>query len=176
MSVSPGDELVASVDAFISSQDSIAGTGNQAILKIDYFSEQFGIFGSSSYLRSDEVLVANSATVNNQWFNKQLTSVVPAGAVEARVVLVFAQRANNGGSIHLDNVEFSFVELFLPGDANDDGEVNNLDIAAFALALFNRPAYLLMYPTLDPDAVLDMNGDEVFNNFDIAGFAAILGF
>ena len=62
------------------------------------------------------------------------------------------------------------------GDANGDGVVNNLDIAAFALALFNRPMYLTIYPDSDPDIVLDMNDDGSFNNLDIAGFAAALGF
>ena len=68
------------------------------------------------------------------------------------------------------------VQISLPGDANGNGEVNNLDIMPFALALFNRPAYVLMYPTIEPNEVLDMNGDGRFNNLDIAGFAAALGF
>ena len=78
------------------------------------------------------------------------------------------------GSIRL-NAIVAVPELIL-GDADGDGVVNNLDIAAFALALFNRSAYQLMYPALDPDEVLDMNGDGVFNNLDISGFAAALGF
>ena len=59
----------------------------------------------------------------------------------------------------------------LLGDSNRDGRVDNLDIASFALALFNRPMYELMYPDADPDVVLDMNRDGSFNNRDIAGFA-----
>ena len=67
-------------------------------------------------------------------------------------------------------------QLFVLGDANGDGVVNNLDISGFSLALFNRPMYELMYPDSDPDDVLDMNDDGVFSNFDIGGFAAALGF
>ena len=62
------------------------------------------------------------------------------------------------------------------GDANDDGVLNNLDIAWFVLALVDPSAYQAMFPDVDPDVVLDMNGDGVFNNLDIAGFvAALLG-
>jgi hypothetical protein len=60
------------------------------------------------------------------------------------------------------------------GDANGDGVFNNLDIAAFVLALINPIAYQAMFPDVDPDLVLDMNGDGVFNNLDIAGFVAAL--
>ena len=62
----------------------------------------------------------------------------------------------------------------IQGDANGDGTLNNFDIAAFALALFDRPMYEVTYPALDANVVLDMNGDGTFNNFDIAGFAAAL--
>ena len=62
------------------------------------------------------------------------------------------------------------------GDANGDGSVDNQDISGFALALFNRPIYVLMYPDCDPDVVLDMNDSGSFDNQDIAGFAAALGF
>ena len=62
----------------------------------------------------------------------------------------------------------------LKGDSNRDGYVNNVDIMGFAIALFNRPMYEMMYPDADPDFVLDMNRDTAFNNKDIAGFAAVL--
>ena len=70
------------------------------------------------------------------------------------------------------------LELFTPevllGDMNGSGEVNNFDIAGFAMALFNRPAYNQMFPGIDADEVGDFTGDDVMNNFDIAGFAALL--
>ena len=65
---------------------------------------------------------------------------------------------------------------FLLGDANRDGSVNNQDIMAFAMALFNRGMYEVMYPDYSPDVVLDMNGSGGFNNQDILPFAAVLGF
>ena len=67
-----------------------------------------------------------------------------------------------------------FANEVLLGDMNGNGEVNNLDIAGFALALFNRAAYNQMFPGIDPDEVGDFSGDGVLNNLDIAGFAAVL--
>ena len=93
----------------------------------------------------------------------------------SQVLAVGAGAGTDGGAIWLLQFETPAVRFVL-GDANGDGVVNNIDIGAFALALFNRPMYLSMYPTLDPDVVLDMNGDSVFNNFDIGGFATALGF
>ncbi len=62
------------------------------------------------------------------------------------------------------------------GDANDDGILNNLDIAWFVLALADPSAYQAMFPDVDPEFVLDMNQDGAFNNLDIAGFVtALLG-
>ena len=62
----------------------------------------------------------------------------------------------------------------LLGDANDDGEFNNLDIAAFVLALTDAKMYTLMYPNVDPDVVLDMDGDGLFDNLDLSGFVEVL--
>ena len=72
-----------------------------------------------------------------------------------------------------DVVLFTTIQILL-GDANGDGFFNNLDIAAFVLALTNPVAYQMMFSGVDPDEVLDMNGDEVFDNLDIAGFVAAL--
>ena len=66
------------------------------------------------------------------------------------------------------------VAEVLLGDMNGDGEVNNRDIAAFALALFDRAAYNMMFPAINPDEVGDFTGDGALNNRDIAGLADVL--
>ena len=71
----------------------------------------------------------------------------------------------------------AFAISHLPyGDMNGDGDVNNQDIMAFAMGLFMRSGYDVMFPALDPDGLGDFNGDGVMNNRDIAGFATALGF
>ena len=69
--------------------------------------------------------------------------------------------------------DFQFTALVL-GDLNGDGNVSNLDISAFSLALFDRAAYSLMFPGLNPDVLGDFNDDGVLDNLDTTGFAAAL--
>ena len=60
------------------------------------------------------------------------------------------------------------------GDANNSGEFNNLDIAAFVLALTDAKLYAVLFPDVNPDEQLDMDGNGVFDNLDIADFVAAL--
>jgi beta-glucanase (GH16 family) len=130
ISVSAGDDLTASADAFVASEDSIFGSGNNVFFKIDYYNKQHGLFGSSEYISSDSILLANGSTSNDQWLTKELTSVAPPGAVEARLAIVFEQKDNAGGAVFVDNVEFG--QNLIPGDFDQDGDVDTNDINFFA--------------------------------------------
>jgi len=59
------------------------------------------------------------------------------------------------------------------GDMNQDGEVNNLDINPFVLALTDEQAFENQFG-VDPVAVGDTNGDGQFNNLDINPFVKLL--
>lgn len=106
LSVEAGELLIASLDAFIADADSLDGA-NEAFLKIDYYSNEYGLFGSDEYLGSDSILIGNSGSLTEVWNNFEPESLVPEGAVEARLAIVFAQRDNAGGAIFVDNVSFS---------------------------------------------------------------------
>lgn len=106
ITVAAGDRLTAFADAFVAANDSIAGSGNRVELKIDYYNEQYGMFGSAQYIRSDFIVLADGNSLNNVWLNGQLTSTAPAGAVEARLALAFRQVGNAAGAVHIDNVRF----------------------------------------------------------------------
>jgi beta-glucanase (GH16 family) len=122
ITVAPGEEVRALMHELIRSADSIAGTGNELILKIDYYNERHGKFGSANYLGSDSVVVADGSTSNNVWLERELRSVAPAGAVEARMGIVFAQRANAGGAVHVDDTVFGLRgQNVLTWDENGDG-------------------------------------------------------
>ena len=165
LTVTAGEELTASASAFIASNDSIAGSGNIVQLKIDYFNKQHGQFGSADFIGADEINLANGSTVNNQWFTRELISVAPAGAVEARVVIVFGQRDNAGGAVFVDDVNLSQVEPeVLLGDVNRDTNVNFLDISPF-IALLSSGEY---------QVEADINEDGFVNFFDISPFIALL--
>ena len=107
ISVTAGDELRASARSFINSGDSISGTDNIVYFKIDYYSANYGLFGSSEYISSDSIVLADGSTQNDAWLDNEIVSVAPAGAVEARLAIVFEQNANAGGAVYVDDVQFT---------------------------------------------------------------------
>ena len=127
ISVSPGDNVTAAVDAFIRSQDSIQGTNNSVQLKIEFYSDFGGKHGTPTLLNEVVSTIANSSTPNNIWQPYSLSATAPAGAVEARIALVFVQPNNQGGAVHLDNITFKNLSLPDVADANGDGVVDGSD-------------------------------------------------
>lgn len=109
LTVEAGQTIAGSIDRFISSQDSIAGTGNELVFKFDYYSKPHAAYGSADYLGSFSKVIANGASPNNDWFNQVMTAVVPPGAVEARVAVVFKQNEYDGGSVFVDNIDFRIL-------------------------------------------------------------------
>ena len=112
MTVAAGDTLRLTASSFVDSGDSISGSGNSAVLKIDYYNDIYGAFGSSEYISSQEIVLADAATPNNQWIERELTSTVPDGAVEARAAVVFHQVGFAGGAVFVDDV--ALVNLSAP--------------------------------------------------------------
>ena len=139
-------------------------SANFAELKFDYFSKQHGEFGSSDYLGSDSITLADGFSANNQWLTRQLNAVVPAGAVEARGVIVFGQINDAGGAVHVDDVNFAIVPSVLLGDVNQDGVIGFLDIAPL-IALLTSGDYQLE---------ADVNEDSAVNFLDISPFILAL--
>jgi hypothetical protein len=64
--------------------------------------------------------------------------------------------------------------VYRVGDMDGDGQVNNLDIAPFVLALTNPTGFASSHPFVDPALGGDANGDGSFNNLDIAAFVGLL--
>lgn len=131
ISVSPGDSIAASASALIRSADDLTGS-NTVEMKFDYYSDFGGKLGSSSYLGSSStILVANASTANNLWLAHELTATAPAGAVEARLAILFRQPGSNGGAIHIDNVSFTNLDLDFNADADNDGDVDGADFLSW---------------------------------------------
>lgn len=110
ITVNAGDEIMAQSSSYIRSADSLSGTSNRAVMKIDFYSQRHGAFGSADYIGSDEIQIGDASTANDVWHDFELLSTVPSGAVEARLALVFVQPGNEGGAIHIDDVRFGVVE------------------------------------------------------------------
>ena len=128
-SVQAGDEIQVTCRTFIDSADTIAGTSNQVVMNFDFYNANYGGFGSDEYISSQSIVVAESATPNDQWIEHTLTATVPAGAVEARAALVFIQSNFQSGAVFVDSVEFtnlSDVEpLFASEAVINSGELAN---------------------------------------------------
>lgn len=158
ITVEAGDELHASAEAFVASNDSIAGTGNATVLKVDYYRTQHGRFGSADYISSDSVTLASSLSANDQWLAEELVSTVPQNAVEARLVVLFIQEDNAGGAVFVDNVQFGLAEEpAILGDFDADGDVDADDIKFYTTNL-DQPA------SFNPE--MDLNGDDVIDLAD----------
>jgi hypothetical protein len=93
-------------------------------MKIEYYNQHGGAFGSANFLGEVQLLIADAATANDVWHNRQLFGVAPAGAVEARLVLQFVQPNNQTGAVHIDDVAFGIT---LTGDYNANGVVDSAD-------------------------------------------------
>jgi hypothetical protein len=80
--VKDGNRLITSEN--IASGGSLAGTENLVELKIDYYIELYGEFGTSQYISSDVLILADGNSINDTWSQKEFFSTAPVGAVEAK--------------------------------------------------------------------------------------------
>ncbi|WP_172992007.1 family 16 glycosylhydrolase [Lacipirellula parvula] len=127
ISVSGGDQVTAAVESFIRSQDSISGTNNSVQLKIEFYNDFGGKYGTPAMLGEFVETIVNGSTANNVWQPHDLTATAPAGAVEARVALVFTQTGNAAGAVHFDNLSFKNLSLPDYADADGNGTIDGAD-------------------------------------------------
>ena len=65
------------------------------------------------------------------------------------------------------------LATFLPGDMNNDGAVNLLDVGPFVLGLSDPEQFELIYG-YSPQQPGDLNGDGVFDLLDVSLFVELL--
>lgn len=136
ISVAEGAEVRAAASAFIKSNDSIAGTDNSVQLKIEFYSEFGAKYGSAKMLGEESLEIATANTVEDAWHAHELVRTAPAGAVEARLSLVFTQPGQGAGAVHIDDVAFTAVApAAAQGDFNGDGTVDLADYTTWRDAL-----------------------------------------
>ena len=113
------------------------------------------------------------------WLEEHAIEHLPVNVIREALVTLL-------DDVDLSDVNFIQSFLFNGGDdpacldacdANDDGVFNNADIASFVLALTNQKAYQAMFPDVNPDVLLDMNGDGVLDLEDVEemGYEAVTG-
>ncbi len=105
VAISGGEQLTAGAYALTRSEDSIAGTGNRALLKLEFYSQAGAAYGSPFFLGENAVVIADGSSPEDTWSYAELTAIAPASAVEARVAILFQQPASNpGGAVFVDSV------------------------------------------------------------------------
>jgi len=129
ISVNAGDIIRASTSNFIDSLDSLAGTGNEVIMKIEFYDEFGGVFGTSDLISESQITIADTASATDAWLNYSFAETAPAGAEEARIVFYFLQPANESGAVFIDQSLIEVVTTFAASDFNLDGDVDALDLA-----------------------------------------------
>ncbi|MEO0632454.1 MAG: GC-type dockerin domain-anchored protein, partial [Planctomycetota bacterium] len=136
--VTAGDLYDASAHALTRSDDSIAGSGNTALLKVEFYSEAGAAYDSPAFIGEASTVLADTTSPTDVWTRSGLSGIVPPNAVEARVTIAFQQTAFNlGGSVFVDSVTFDTTAC--PADTNNDGSLTPADFNAWVLA-FNTQA------------------------------------
>lgn len=128
ITVSPGQQVSASLSALVRSADSIAGTDNRATMKIEFYSAFGAKYGGDGMLGEEEIVIADGATPADQWGEHTLTALAPEGAAEARLAIVFHQPGADAGAVHVDGVSFAAIDpAAAAGDFNGDGLIDARD-------------------------------------------------
>jgi hypothetical protein len=109
ISVKAGERVRAKLAAFVRSEESFANTNNRAFLKVEFYNHWDDYFGGPAMLGFEEQLIADASTPSGVWQEHELMADVPAGAVEARLSLVFAQPTQEAGAIYVDEVSFTAI-------------------------------------------------------------------
>ncbi len=88
-------------------EEDLTDTNDRAWMKIEFYNHWGDYFGGPAMLGVEERAIADATTPTGVWLEHELAAVAPAGAVEARLTLVFGQNANAPGAVYIDAVEFS---------------------------------------------------------------------
>jgi hypothetical protein len=114
---------------------------------------------------TDGTTVLSTANATGLGGSEAITNLdLPAGTYYARVT-----GTGNAQMYQLSATTAAVTR----GDMNNDGAVNNLDIAPFVQGLTNPAGFRTTYGYA-PDLVGDVNRDGAFNNLDIAPFVSLL--
>lgn len=134
--VDGGQQVRLSLETYVKSDDSLNGTDNALSMKVEFYDEFGAKFGSDAMLQVEEQVIATATSLTDTWQQHELLAVAPAGAVEARVALVFDQPSNGSGAVYVDDVNFIVTNPGASmGDFNGDGLVNLVDYTVWRNSL-----------------------------------------
>ena len=102
-----GERLRAKLAVYVPAQDNLAASDNRATMKIEFYNNFGDYFGGPAMLGVEERVIADATTSVDQWREHDIVAEAPAGTVEARLSIVFAQPTDKPGAVHVDAVEFA---------------------------------------------------------------------
>ena len=156
--VSPGQDIVADASALVRSQDSIAGTSNEVLMKLEYYRVFGGDFGGADFLGEQVLRIADGATSEDTWTSHHIVDIVPDDAVEARISFLFSQPSEEGGAVHIDSVSLLASDPEpITGDYNGDFIVDLADYTVWRNTLGS---------TIEPFTGADGDGNGVVTTRD----------
>ncbi|QDT68841.1 Beta-glucanase precursor [Planctomycetes bacterium MalM25] len=117
ISVEPGQAVSAVANAMVLSADSLTGTANSVLMKIEFYGVRNGRYGTPEILSERQVAIADGGVRQDAWLDHKLEAIAPGGAVEARLSFVFIQPNKEAGSIFLDDIDFATL-----GETQPNGE------------------------------------------------------
>lgn len=126
VAVSEGDVLRAEASTHTPSWDTLFGKSNEVTMKVEFYSDFGAGYGSSDFLGEVSQIVHNGSSPENTWLDHSLDAVAPAGAVEARLLLMLRQPGNDNGAVWIDSAGL-FLDTSADGDFDGDGDYDVSD-------------------------------------------------
>lgn len=101
----PGQIWEADCYARHNSGDSLVGTANWVVMKIEFYRVFGGDYGTSDMLFEGQTLILDSDSPENVWtFHAYQSPPAPVGTVEARIAIVYGHYNYAGGTALIDDV------------------------------------------------------------------------
>ena len=163
--ISEGDTVVLSMSAYTPNFDTIVGTENFVLQKIEFLGDDLG---NPLDFKTGVVIDGSGSYAEDTWHSSEISGVAPAGTQMVRIVAQIVQPDCEGGSVRIDGVvastDGSTGGGSCSGDFNDDGAVNGAD---FGILLSAWGAC--------GGCDEDLNQDGFVNGADIGAFLALWG-
>lgn len=161
-----GDQVTLSMSAFTPAADSIVGTDNFVLQKIEFLGDDISAPIDSV---AGTVMDGTGVYDNDTWHFAEISGTAPAGTTSIRIVAQIVQPDCGAGSIRIDDVDVTVGSggggpVACPGDFNDDGVVDGADFG-FLFAAWGACA----------GCVEDLNNDGFVNGIDLGEFLAVWG-
>ena len=89
--------------------DSLAGTTNSMVMKIEFYRVFGAPYGGADFLGEHTITILDAEAPTDRWLFRTFQAQAPTETIEARIAFVFTQPGNEGGAAWLDMVGFQTV-------------------------------------------------------------------